>query len=72
MSACSAHSGSHGVFELDLNGCRLLKALSERLKKDAAEREAAKDFEIQQSEELPPSMRVMPSRDGQADSDPTE
>jgi hypothetical protein len=50
----------------------LLKALSERLKKDAAEREAAKDFEIQQSGELPPSLRVMPSWDGQADSDPAE
>ncbi|CAL5229508.1 g12844 [Coccomyxa viridis] len=41
---------------------RLLKALSERLKKDAAAREAAKDFEIKQSGEVPSSMRVMPSR----------
>ena len=41
--------------------------MSERLKKDAAEREAAKDFEIKQSEELPQSMRIMPSREGLAD-----
>ena len=42
--------------------CRLLKALSERLKKDAAAREAAKDFEIKETGEVPASMRVMPSR----------
>ncbi len=44
----------------------------ERLKKDAAEREAAKDFEIKQSKELPQSMRVMPSREGSADSNAAE
>ena len=42
--------------------CRVLKALSERLKRDAAAREAAKDFEIKESGEHPSSMRVMPSR----------
>lgn len=39
--------------------CRLLKALSERLKNDAAEREAAKEFEITDSGPLPPTMRQM-------------
>ncbi|KAK9917267.1 hypothetical protein WJX75_002538 [Coccomyxa subellipsoidea] len=38
---------------------RLLKALSERLKNDAAEREAAKEFEITDSGPLPPTMRQM-------------
>ena len=42
---------------------RLLKAMSDRLKRDATEREAAKDFEIKQSGELPESMRIMPSRE---------
>jgi len=51
---------------------RLLKAVLERLKKDAAEREAAKDFEIKQSKELPQSMRVIPSREGSADSNAAE
>lgn len=39
--------------------CRLLKALSERLKSDAAEREAAKEFEITDSGPLLPTMRQM-------------
>ncbi|CAL8462601.1 g2134 [Coccomyxa elongata] len=38
---------------------RLLKALAERLKKDAAEREAAREFEITDSGSLPSSMRTM-------------
>ena len=37
--------------------------MSDRLKRDATEREAAKDFEIKQSGELPESMRIMPSRE---------
>ena len=36
--------------------------MSERLKRDAMEREAAKDLEIKQSGELPETMRIMPSR----------
>ncbi len=39
--------------------CRLLKALAERLKRDAAEREAAREFEITDSGSLPSSMRTM-------------
>ena len=38
---------------------RLLKALSERLKNDAAEREKAREFEITDSASLPASMRQM-------------
>ena len=37
--------------------------MSDRLKRDAMEREAAKDFEIKQSGELPESMRIMPSKE---------
>lgn len=43
--------------------CRLLKALAERLKKDAAEREAAREFEIKtDGGVLPPSMRVVEAK----------
>lgn len=41
---------------------RLLKALSERLKKDRAEREAAKEFEITDMGALSSSMRVVEAR----------
>jgi hypothetical protein len=45
----------------------LLKALSERLKKDRAEREAAKEFEISDTSLLPATMHVMEPRTFLAD-----
>lgn len=50
----------------------MLKALSERLQKDAAQREAAKDFEIKDAGDVPLSMHVMPSREEQYTGEETE
>ena len=43
-------------------GYRLLKALADRLQRDADDREVAQQFEIHDTGELPPSMRVMDPR----------
>ncbi|KAK9823384.1 hypothetical protein WJX72_002397 [[Myrmecia] bisecta] len=40
---------------------RVLKALKERLQKDAQEREEARNFEIKGGNDVPQTMRVMPS-----------
>ncbi len=51
---------------------RLLKALAERLRKDRAEREAAKDFEITDTSSLPNSMRMMEAKAGNGATEPEE